>query len=576
MRSNIFALAESEEYGFKSDFFNMRGGRKPVGEEMVTELRDINEYYVDEWIDRYVMDPDLKGMIYPQGQKLPKGKQNIRYPAGKGPANQLSELLRPVTKLDDGASHAAVLDVLKPIIQGTGGRKVVDSKGVEHYVLDADNLETQALRNALAVRARRIIRKSDGSRKLLEIADGDMMSEEVRTYIEQVTRDPELFGLTKEDQKILDALTSLKTYKFDEDGQIIPGSAEFLLNGDDAVEIISFNTVRRISKQADDLATQYEGEMTQVVKTFQTRSEELFTQENAYRRAALNITERLMGGGGTSEDLGTQLYRLSMDSADGPEVIAAMKEAHVNSILREAQSSGTAFDAEGLRKNAELGFDQYVRDNIAKHINRQVIELGQGTVVDGAQKASREVRINLQRLDQLLGDPEGTADMVQRANAMKAILGDEHYADVKAIADFISVKTATYDSAQFSGVARSYSVESYISRLYSISRDVVSPRYVLTEVAVQASRVAKQEEFARILSDPNIARHIAQIIREGDIVSERSAKRYFEAMSAWFARTSSDVMTSEEDVPRDPNAQFQNRVPPASRPGGPQLQTMGQ
>lgn len=572
-RSNIFALAESEEYGFKKDFFNKEGSRAPVGEEMMSELREINQYYVDEWVDRYVMDPDLKGLIYPQGQKLQKGKQNIRYRAGEGPANQLSILLNKVTKLDDTASHAAVLDALKPIIQGTGGRKVIDSKGVEHYVLDADSIETQALRNVLAVRARRIIRQSEGAQNLMLAADADNIPQETLDYLEAVVKDPSLFGISKEDQKILDALTSLKTYQFDADGNIIPGSQQFLLNGDDAVEMISFNTVRKISKQADTMATKYEGEMQGIVKTFATRAEEKFTYENAYRRSALNITERLMGAGGTAEDIQTQLYRLSLDSADGPEVLAAMKEGHINALVREAQDagvSGTALD--GVRKNAELGFDQYVKDNLAKYINKQVIEIGQGTTADGA----RDIRINLDKLDEILGNPEGSMTQIQRADALKEIIGTEHYDDIKAIADFIALKTATYDNAKFSGVARSYSVESYISRLYSISRDVVSPRYVLTEVAVQASRVSKQEEFARLISDPDIARHVAQIIREGDMVSERSARRYFEATANWYARTAQSALRGEEDVPREEDSPFNQRVQPAARPGGPQLQTLGQ
>lgn len=561
IKNNIFALAESEEFGFKANFY-IRGGTA-VGPELISELRVTNQYYVDEWIDRYIKDPTLKGLVYPQGGiKLQENKMLISYAPGKGPANQLSIMLKGLGQLEEGATQAQVLDVIKPLIQGTGGRKVTDAAGNEMFVLDLNSNETLALREILSIRARRIIQRSKGAESLIENIDPDITPTELEEYLKKAAFDPQILGMTPEDEKILDALLSLKAYKFDENG--VPIDAEFLVDADSVVELISFNSIRRVSKQVDQLATKYEKEFTGLIDQFNANAKEAFTSENAYRRAALVFTERAQGQ--ADVEISQQIFTLST-TKNGQGVIEEMRNAHVNAIIRDfTRKYGRApipEEKQTLVENATKGFEQYRKDQVGRYIIDQATELAKPQVVTGA-KSVRGESVNLAKLDEVLGDPDSSNPLMrERAEALKEVLGEEHYTDVKAIADFIALKTDTYDNVRFKGVARPYSVESYISRLYSISRDVVSPRYVLTEVALQAGRVANQQEFHKMLADPEVAELLAEIIRTGEILDERGAKRLFEAIASYTARTYSDIAEDEKSLNRQ-----MSDIQPALRPEG--------
>jgi len=56
------------------------------------------------------------------------------------------------------------------------------------------------------------------------------------------------------------------------------------------------------------------------------------------------------------------------------------------------------------------------------------------------------------------------------------------------------------------------SVESLLSRTYSISRGVISPKYVATEVALLSFRKQKAKALSRILSDPKMVDAVIDII----------------------------------------------------------------
>ena len=59
------------------------------------------------------------------------------------------------------------------------------------------------------------------------------------------------------------------------------------------------------------------------------------------------------------------------------------------------------------------------------------------------------------------------------------------------------------------------SVESYISRLYSISRGIISPKYVATEVALLSLRMKKVQILGRMLSDPKVTEAFIQVLESG-------------------------------------------------------------
>jgi hypothetical protein len=71
------------------------------------------------------------------------------------------------------------------------------------------------------------------------------------------------------------------------------------------------------------------------------------------------------------------------------------------------------------------------------------------------------------------------------------------------------------DQVNLQNMPKPLSVESWISRIYSINRGVISPRYVLTEAALQKYRVGKTDMIIDLLSQPEAAKIIKSLITDG-------------------------------------------------------------
>ena len=71
------------------------------------------------------------------------------------------------------------------------------------------------------------------------------------------------------------------------------------------------------------------------------------------------------------------------------------------------------------------------------------------------------------------------------------------------------------DNVNLQNMPKTLSVESWISRIYSINRGVISPRYVLTEAALQKFRVQSTEMMIDLMSQPDAAKMIKKLIEDG-------------------------------------------------------------
>jgi hypothetical protein len=68
---------------------------------------------------------------------------------------------------------------------------------------------------------------------------------------------------------------------------------------------------------------------------------------------------------------------------------------------------------------------------------------------------------------------------------------------------------------RFTGIPRSFSVESYISRFYAVNRGVVSLRYVGTEAVLQQMRNNNMSMMTQIIKNPRIGELFLEMVRTG-------------------------------------------------------------
>lgn len=115
--------------------------------------------------------------------------------------------------------------------------------------------------------------------------------------------------------------------------------------------------------------------------------------------------------------------------------------------------------------------------------------------------------------------------VVEHEDILRKILGgnsntDERYTSMRSMAEFLFIQNrSASDTLLPKGVSltvpKGLSVESLLSRTYSIARGVISPKYVMTEVALLGLRKKKAESLSTILQNPEITDAVIDIIESG-------------------------------------------------------------
>lgn len=171
--------------------------------------------------------------------------------------------------------------------------------------------------------------------------------------------------------------------------------------------------------------------------------------------------------------------------------------------------------------NAEE-FDNTVKYIVAKHINDKVFyETGRkGFYGDNTKAAAQQYDTDVATLDDLLMKDE------QVKNNMQRILGEEHFNVLAAVSKFLSTqKGKQLDNTLLTGIPRGLSVESWISRVYAVNRNVISKRYVATEAAIQAARLNNFSILEEMIRNPEAARLFGDIILSGKPLTDQQNAR---------------------------------------------------
>jgi hypothetical protein len=549
-RENFLAVSEDENLGFRKDFFNFvenedgtfsRGA--PVGKELTDSLREINTDFKHNEIDRIRRDEVLNKWSMTQ-ERIRLGQDSdlaeLDFRDGEGPSFWYDTLFSGVKPDMTGAQIDAVFD--QKVAKAFDGKRVGDQ-----YLLDAANTEAvEGLRATLIPYLRQRMARTPGAVNFLNNIDKGATPEDTVRYLEKMfAEDPSKLaeGLVFLDDPIFDAAAGLMVHTFDDAGNII--KAEPLLDLDEIFDTISFKNLRTVNKRVAELADETEARIIDMKATLKSEANRKFSAENSYKITASNFAQRF--GFGVEGD--KQLYDLVI-AGDGLPVLDELREAHLKRVYYNAKREGV-IDLDQAIAWAEEGFNNYVRRSVSRHINNVATGPGtSGEIVTVGEGARRAQTIDTRKLVDLVGDANGSETQRIAAANLELVLGKKHYEDVKAITDYVARKNEVYENVNITGEARALSIESWLSRVYSIARGVVSPRYVISEAVIQSSRLASQSAFAKAVANPEIARHIAEIVRTGKIPTGKEARRFEEAMITSIARGLREN-EEEDDIPMD-------------------------
>ncbi len=132
-------------------------------------------------------------------------------------------------------------------------------------------------------------------------------------------------------------------------------------------------------------------------------------------------------------------------------------------------------------------------------------------------------------------------------NAGKPIDPDKFYEDMVTIAELVAGKApADIGTIGITGIPTGLSVESYISRVYSVARGVVSLKYLMTEAVLQTARVQKFNAFQALIKDPEIARLVVKAIKTGKPLRGDDAVLFDQLLLSAVAKQSVKYASTEE------------------------------
>jgi len=196
-------------------------------------------------------------------------------------------------------------------------------------------------------------------------------------------------------------------------------------------------------------------------------------------------------------------------------------------------------------------FDELVKEMVSSHISALVIKpTGSVSMVKKADgegfAAIKDTEFDSVSLNELLsGDSPAMANLIK-----SGYLDQEHVDNLTRINQFMSNRRKMAQrrgELKFTGEPRGLSIESYISRFYSISRGVVSPKYVITEAMFQGIRMSEHRMLKEMIMNPKVANILAELIVDGKKFTEEKELRLQEIMKTMAINAYASAAITRED-----------------------------
>lgn len=245
------------------------------------------------------------------------------------------------------------------------------------------------------------------------------------------------------------------------------------------------------------------------------------------------------------------------------------KEKHIGNHIKERVKFLTTINSlEGLERAPKLetkdAYDFFMEPMYGKQrINTIIQKLkGQGRYNEAEIKAHLSDMINLSLADKISISARQSVkkvdegfipfdadqlytELVKNEDLLRYVSGNESYESARTLADFMKImnRTSKEQAAEIRSrvsVPTGLSVESYISRVYSIWRGIISTKYVATEIALLAMRKRGAKVMAEILSDPEAIDAVIMLLERGGLAPDRVHGKVQAAVFMAFAQWEMD------------------------------------
>lgn len=216
--------------------------------------------------------------------------------------------------------------------------------------------------------------------------------------------------------------------------------------------------------------------------------------------------------GQTEHGIGKGFVDLALQE-QGLSEIAKLKASYVDQQVANGVNADVAAEAfETVKRERVI---DYLTDTILKPGNNKadrvfVAELGEYRAV-----VARESVIDAPKLLQMLGYRGDKVEAGRQEKIVRELLGDEVWEHMRMLGDELFEFDPGTMSINVRGVSMPMSAESMLSRGTSFFRGVISARWLVSEAAIRASRMANLELTKLMLFDPKVGREIMDMVVSG-------------------------------------------------------------
>jgi hypothetical protein len=152
-------------------------------------------------------------------------------------------------------------------------------------------------------------------------------------------------------------------------------------------------------------------------------------------------------------------------------------------------------------------------------------------------------------------DSRAFQEVLEEVGPILKAVDDKALTNLKVLSNFATRVGKGREVGKALGTVKSLSVESILSRVYSIQRGVVSTRYVVSEATLQIFRENRMKLLQKLLQEPENADLILSVIYDNGLQSYDTRVRWINFMRSWAGFTGEE-MSDEELLEQTRNKLF--------------------
>lgn len=216
------------------------------------------------------------------------------------------------------------------------------------------------------------------------------------------------------------------------------------------------------------------------------------------------------------------ISNFSSDKKDSRSILSGMLDGGVSRLNRIKENLKKAGRSD---KQINIILEELLLDELDSTVFKKTGRMDIG----GKNNANliTEYDMDVEQLKELIGFNGGS-----KATIVKNILGEDKYKFYETMVEFMANESSrVMAKTNLTGVPRNFSLESYISRFYSINRGVISARYVGTEAVLQQFRLKNHSVFKAMLSDKDVGDLFLKMIKSGKPLDAGDEARLFNGLA---------------------------------------------